>query len=113
MARLAKASRLLMLRWKRLSERFLVLSRWRLFPAVTGPNSKNSCSRIFPDAHEHLKNLLLLPACGTKFYKYRLGWGRVLSEDFTDEEKERIISSLKKAIELSGFKAREGLGGAD
>ena len=54
---------------------------------------------------EHLKNLSLLPACGTKFYKYKLGWEELYSEDFTDEEKEKIISSLKKAIELSGFKA--------
>ncbi len=54
---------------------------------------------------EHLKNLSLLPTCGTKLYKYKLGWEELYSEDFTDEEKEKIISSLKKAIGLSGFKA--------
>jgi phosphomannomutase len=49
--------------------------------------------------------LSLLPTCGTKFYKYELGWKKLYSEDFTDEEKEKIISSLKKAIGLSGFEA--------
>ncbi len=52
---------------------------------------------------EHLKNLSLLPTNGTKFYKYKLGWEQLYSEDFTAAEKEKIINSLKKAIGLSGF----------
>jgi HAD superfamily hydrolase (TIGR01484 family) len=54
---------------------------------------------------EHLKHLSLLPTCGTKFYKYKSAWEKLYSEDFTEDEKEKIISSLKKAIGLSGFKA--------
>jgi phosphomannomutase len=54
---------------------------------------------------ECLKNLSILPTCGTKFYQYKSGWENLYSEDFTAEEKGRIISSLKKAISLSGFKA--------
>ena len=64
---------------------------------------KQLLSNLPHDAH--LKNLSILPTCGTKFYKYKLGWEELYSEDFTDEEKEKIISSLKKAIGLSGFKA--------
>ena len=64
---------------------------------------KQLLSNLCQDAH--LKNLSILPTCGTKFYKYKLGWEELYSEDFTDEEKEKIISSLKKAIGLSGFKA--------
>ena len=45
-----------------------------------------------------LKNLSLLPTCGTKFYKFESGWEKLYSEDFTDKEKERIISSLKQAV---------------
>jgi len=56
---------------------------------------------------EHLNNLSILPTCGTKFYKYKLGWDELYSEDFTDEEKKKIISSLKKALGLSGFKAEK------
>ena len=46
----------------------------------------------------NLKNLSLLPTCGTKFYKYDSTWERLYSEDFTDEEKEKVIGSLRKAI---------------
>src|SRR5579864_6748115 len=49
----------------------------------------------------NLKNLSLLPACGTKFYRYNSGWEQLYSENFTDEEKEKVISSLEKAIRLS------------
>jgi phosphomannomutase len=51
----------------------------------------------------NLKNLSLLPTCGTKFYRYNSGWEKLYSEDFTDAEKEKIISSLQKAIGLSDF----------
>jgi phosphomannomutase len=53
---------------------------------------------------ERLKNLSVLPTCGTKFYQYKSGWEALYSEDFTSEQKQKIIGSLQKAIELSGFK---------
>jgi HAD superfamily hydrolase (TIGR01484 family) len=53
---------------------------------------------------ERLKDLSLLPTCGTKFYEYHSGWSLLYSEEFTGEEKVKIISSLEKAIELAGFK---------
>jgi hypothetical protein len=52
----------------------------------------------------HLKNLSLLPTCGTKFYKWDSGWKILYSEDFTNKEKEKIINSLKQVIESSDFK---------
>ena len=56
---------------------------------------------------ELLENLSLLPTCGTKFYRYDGIWKKIYSEDFTPEEKEQIISSLKKAIDETGFKAEK------
>ena len=53
---------------------------------------------------ERLKNLSLLPTCGTQFYKNEKGWKKIYSEDFTSEQKEKITSSLKKVIEQSGLK---------
>jgi len=53
---------------------------------------------------ERLKNLSLLPTCGTKFYKYDSGWKQLYSEDFTADEKEKIVGSLKKALGLAGYK---------
>ena len=57
---------------------------------------KQLVSNLPPDAN--LKSLFLLPTCGTKFYEYDSTWNRIYSEDFTDEEKEKIITALKKAI---------------
>ena len=54
---------------------------------------------------ERLANLSLLPTCGTKFYRYdSADWKKVYSEDFTTDQREKILSSLKKAIGVAGFK---------
>src|ERR1700680_1371096 len=54
----------------------------------------------------NLENLSLLPTCGTKFYKYNSTWEKLYSEDLTDEEKQTIIRSLQKAMELWDFSAQ-------
>ena len=52
-----------------------------------------------------LANLSLLPTCGTKFYRYESAdWKKIYSEDFTADQREKILSSLKKAIGVAGFK---------
>jgi HAD superfamily hydrolase (TIGR01484 family) len=56
---------------------------------------------------ERLVNLSLLPTCGTKFYKYTGEWKKIYSEDFTEEEKKKIISSLNKSIINAGFKTEK------
>jgi phosphomannomutase len=57
-----------------------------------------------------LKNLSILPTCGTKFYQYKSGWKELYAENFTDAQKQKIISSLNKAIDTSGFKAKKTWG---
>jgi phosphomannomutase len=47
---------------------------------------------------ERLKNLSLLPTCGTKFYKFESEWKLLYSEDFTDSEKKKIIGALNQTI---------------
>jgi phosphomannomutase len=54
---------------------------------------------------ERLNNLSLLPTCGTQFYKYEAGWKKIYAEDFTRDQKDKIVSSLRNAIEQSGLKA--------
>ena len=40
---------------------------------------------------DRLKNLSLLPTCGTKFFRYDGTWRELYSEDFTAEEKEKLF----------------------
>ena len=82
----------------------------------------------------HLKQLSILPTCGTKFYRYEsgtvgsqhavaavlgtsshrvardptaAGWELLYSEDFSVEEKEKIIRSLQQTLAHSGFETQK------
>ena len=52
-----------------------------------------------------LKDLSILPTCGTQFYSYDGAWKKLYSEDFSVDEKEKIINGLNNAIDQSGFRA--------
>jgi phosphomannomutase len=52
---------------------------------------------------ERLARLSILPTCGTQFFQYAGEWKQLYSEDFTADDKETIVSSLKKGIETAGF----------
>ena len=56
---------------------------------------------------DRLVNLSLLPTCGTKFFRYTGKWKKLYSEDFTPREKQKIISSLEKAVVAGGFKSEK------
>jgi HAD superfamily hydrolase (TIGR01484 family) len=53
---------------------------------------------------QSLTNLSVLPTCGTKFFRYSGDWTKIYSEDFTADEKKKIIDSLNKAFKAAGFK---------
>jgi HAD superfamily hydrolase (TIGR01484 family) len=59
---------------------------------------------------ERLSKLSLLPTCGTQFFQYAGDWKRLYAENFTADEKEKIVSSLKKAVEMAGFHAEKTWG---
>jgi len=52
---------------------------------------------------EVLKNLSLLPTCGTQFYQYKNDWGKIYSEDFNWDERTKIIDALKNALHTVDF----------
>ena len=52
---------------------------------------------------ESLARLSILPTCGTEFFQYTGAWKKLYSEDFKADEREKIVGSLKKAIETAGF----------
>ena len=61
-----------------------------------------------PDAN--LKNLSLLPTCGTKFYGFDSDWQQLYADDFTRAEKEKIIQSLEEAVAAEDFGIKETWG---
>ena len=52
---------------------------------------------------ERLAKLSILPTCGTQFFQYTGQWKQLYAEDFTAEEKERIVNSLNNAVRSAGF----------
>jgi hypothetical protein len=54
-----------------------------------------------------LENLSILPTSGTKFFRYTSNWKNLYSEDFTPQEKQKIVSSLQKAVADAGFKVEK------
>ncbi len=54
-----------------------------------------------------LVNLSILPTCGTKFFRYAEGWKKLYEEDFTVDEKTKILASLERAVAEAGFKAEK------
>ena len=61
---------------------------------------------------ERLTQLSLLPTCGTKFYQYSGDWKKLYEEDFTKNEREKILSSLEKARTQAGYKVAKVWGEA-
>jgi HAD superfamily hydrolase (TIGR01484 family) len=59
---------------------------------------------------QRMDNLLLLPTCGTKFFQFEGAWKKLYSEDFTAAEKEKILTSMNRALEVAGFKPEKTWG---
>ena len=53
---------------------------------------------------DSLKNLSLLPTCGTKFFQYGESWKELYSEDFTTSERTTILAALNQAVDKAGNK---------
>lgn len=69
---------------------------------------KQVISRLPPGAN--LKNLFILPTCGTKFFAYKGSWKAVYEDDLTAEQRNKIIQSLEHVVDNSGFKAEKTWG---
>jgi phosphomannomutase len=53
-----------------------------------------------------LPNLSLLPACGTKFYRYVSMWEPLYAENLSPLEKEKILTALKQTTSSLGFDSK-------
>jgi HAD superfamily hydrolase (TIGR01484 family) len=60
---------------------------------------------------DKLNDLYLLPTSGTKFLKYDDGkWNQLYAEDFTPEDKTKIIDALNKALDDTGLREKKHYG---
>lgn len=53
-----------------------------------------------------LKNLHLMPTCGTCYYKFDVAknnWQKIYAEDFTDSQKKKIITVLTETLKDLGY----------
>ncbi len=57
-----------------------------------------------------LKKISILPTCGTKFYKYESDWQKLYEENFTVEERTKILESLHGAIKESNIEVTKTWG---
>jgi len=53
-----------------------------------------------------LKNLSILPTCGTKFYQYKKDWKLLYEENFTLEERDNILKSLTPILQNTNLKIK-------
>lgn len=61
---------------------------------------------------EYLKNLHLMPTCGTRYYRYakKGEWELVYAEDFKPEQKQKIIDALNKGFDDLGYREKNVYG---
>ena len=59
---------------------------------------------------QRLTKLSILPTCGTQFFQYTTEWKKLYSEDFTADEKNTVVNSLKQAVATAGFTVQKTWG---
>ena len=57
-----------------------------------------------------LAKLSILPTCGTQFFQYKEEWKKLYAEDFTSDEKRKIVTSLTSAVAKAGFEVERTWG---
>lgn len=54
-------------------------------------------------ADQRLQRLSILPTCGTQFYEYDSEWKQLYAENFTPEEKKKIVDALSSVVAQLGY----------
>jgi phosphomannomutase len=58
----------------------------------------------------NLEELSMLPTSGTQFYQYDTAWTLLYAENFTEAEKQKILSSLQQVVDHSSYRPAETWG---
>lgn len=60
-----------------------------------------------------LEKLHIMPTCGTRYYAYSLAdkaWKEIYAENFTEEEKKKIVHALNKGFDDLGYREKKTYG---
>lgn len=57
-----------------------------------------------------LKKLSILPTSGTKYYQFKKDWEKLYAENFTNEERKKILDSLHSAIKEADINIKKTWG---
>ena len=60
-----------------------------------------------------LERLHIMPTCGTRYYRYNIAtedWDKIYAEDFTQTEKDKIVTALNKGFDDLGYRAKKTYG---
>ena len=66
------------------------------------PQFKTQIVDRLPDG-ARLDRLILMPTTGAKYYRYDGEWRQVYAENFSDEERRRVLDAFKAAVDQAGF----------
>jgi phosphomannomutase len=83
--------------------RLLMVTKVAVISGGAWPQFQKQILTHLPD-DGRLERLSLLPTCGTKFYRRNGVWKLLYSEDFSRDDSDKIVASLKKAFAESGFR---------
>lgn len=57
-----------------------------------------------------LKKMFILPTCGTKFYQFKKEWTQLYADNFTEDERTKILKSLDSVIEAADLNIQKTWG---
>jgi phosphomannomutase len=83
--------------------RLLMVTKVAVISGGAWPQFQKQILTHLPD-DGRLERLSLLPTCGTKFYRRNGVWKLLYSEDFSRDDSDKIVASLQKAFDDSGFR---------
>lgn len=87
----------------------LQVARVAIISGGAWPQFQKQVLAHLPD-DERLQRLSILPTCGTQFYEYNRGWNKRYSEDFSAEEKAKIIQALQSIVATLGYQPAQHWG---